>query len=374
MVVGAGPAGLAAGAALRVAGVEATLLDRAPDVGASWRGRYDRLRLNTSRHLSRLPGYPFSRSDDRWPSRDQVVRYLERFAAHHALEVAFETEVRRVDRLGARWVVRTTGGDVAGGSVVLATGQDRNPVVPAWPGRESFPGEIVHSGAYRNASPFRDRDVLVVGAGDSAADIAVDLAEGGARSVWMSVRTPSHVIPRSTMGVPTDVTASMIHRLPPRLVDPMIGTVARMRVGDLSRYGMPRPTQGLYSRFLEHRRAPIIDPGDFVRALRSGRVQVVPAVERFDGRAVRLASGRTVEVDAVVAATGYRPGLEQLVGHLGVLAADGYPAVHAPDAHPNAPGLYFLGFRYPFSGNFRQVRIDARKTARRIGRRVGGRS
>ncbi len=368
-MVGAGPAGLAAGAALRMHGIDAVLVDGSSAVGASWQGRYDRLRLNTSRRLSRLPGYGFARSDDRWPTRDQVVRYLERFARHHQLRVVLKTDVRRVDRGDeVGWIVRTSRGDVAAAWVVVATGHARTPVLPPWPGRDSFPGPVVHSSAYRNGAPYRGRNVLVAGAGDSAADIAVDLAEGDAAIVWLSVRTPTHVIPRSTLGVPTDVTASMIHRLPPRVVDPMIAAIARIRLGYLSRFGMPRPTQGLYARFLEHRRAPIIDPGDFVRALRSGRVRVVTGVERFEGGAVRLAGGEAVEPDAVVAATGYRPGLEDLVGHLGVLAGDGYPEAHAPSEHPSAPRLYFLGFRFPFSGNFRQVRIDARRMTRRIRR------
>jgi putative flavoprotein involved in K+ transport len=147
VVVGAGPAGLAAGAALRMAGIDALLIDEASAVGAAWRGRYDRLRVNTSRHLSRLPGYPFSRSDDRWPSRDQVVEYLERFAQHHGLEPALGVEVLRVDREDGPWSVRTSRGDVAAEFVIVATGHARESVVPAWPGRDSFPGQIAHSAA-----------------------------------------------------------------------------------------------------------------------------------------------------------------------------------------------------------------------------------
>lgn len=202
VVVGAGPAGLAAGAMLRRRGVDVLLIDRAEAVGDSWRQHYDRLHLHTVRWLSDLPGLPIPRSEGKWVSRDGVARYLEAYARHYRLPIRLRTEARRIERSNGSWSVLTTDGQLPADRVVVATGFNRTPWMPRWPGADTFTGDLVHSSAYRNPEPFRGRDVLVIGTGNSGAEIVVDLVEGGARSVSLSVRTPPNIIRATWRGSP----------------------------------------------------------------------------------------------------------------------------------------------------------------------------
>ncbi|MFD7864688.1 flavin-containing monooxygenase [Streptomyces sp. NPDC059783] len=368
-VIGGGPGGLAAAAALREQGVRAVVLEKAADVGASWRGHYDRLHLHTTRRWSALPGLAMPRRFGRWVSRDDVVRYLEKYVEHHGLEVVTGVEVSRVDRAddGSGWRLTATGGrELTGRAVVVATGFNHTPRIPDWPGRSGFTGELVHASAYRNPAPYAGKDVLVVGVGNTGAEIAVDLVEGGAGRVRLAVRTAPHIVRRSTAGWPAQATGILVRRLPVRLVDRAGGLMARVAVPDLAEHGLPRPDTGLYSRVKEGA-IPVQDVG-LIDAVKGGLVQPVAAVASFDGDAVVLADGTRVTPDAVIAATGYLRALEPLVGHLGVLDDRGRPVVHDARTPKQAPGLYFTGFTNPISGMFREMALDARKIAHRLAR------
>ena len=377
VVVGAGPGGLAVAAALRSRGVDVLVLERTPSVGSSWRTHYDRLHLHTPRRWSGLPGYPIPRRFGRWVARDDVVRYLEGYAAHHRLRLRLGCAVTRIDRAGPvpdhatpapdRWVVHLEDGTtVAATHVVIATGYNHTPVVPALPGLDEFAGEVVLAKDYRNGRPYAGRDVLVVGAGNTGTEIATDLAEHGATRVWLAVRTPPHILARSRLGVPAQATGILVRRLPPRLVDRVAGALAVVQEADLTAYGMPRPPHDVYSRVLVGR-VPVQDVG-VVDAIRARWVEPVAAVESFDGEQVALVDGRRLRPDAVVLATGYRAGLEPLVGHLGVLRARGLPVVHGAQEPAGAEGLWFTGFRNPISGMLRELRIDATRIATAISR------
>lgn len=368
VVLGAGPAGLATAAELGRRGVDTLVLDRADAVGASWRGHYDRLRLHTVRWLSALPGLAMPKRYGAWVSREHVVEYLEDYARHHRLDLRLGTSVQGLRREGADWVVETADGDeVRAGAVVVATGYNHTPLLPDWPGRDAFAGELLHASTYRNGAPYAGREVLVVGAGNSGAEIAVDLVEHGARRVLLAVRTPPHLLLREVGGMPTTVVSVLTRYLPSALVDPVVGLVQRLTVGDLTRYGLPRPTKGVYRRVREEGQIPILDVG-LIDALRAGTVEVVAGVEALDGADVVLSDGARVRPDVVVAATGYRRGLDGLVGNLGVLKDDGTPAVHGARTAPTAPGLHFIGYTNPISGMFRELRLDARRIARAVGR------
>ncbi|GGO82481.1 flavin-containing monooxygenase [Wenjunlia tyrosinilytica] len=374
-VVGAGPGGLAAAAALRARGVPASVLERSEAVAAAWRGHYDRLHLHTTRRLSGLPGLAIPRAYGRWVGRDDVIRYLEAYTAHHRLEVRTGTEVERVDRScgddGVRWALRTTGGEeLRARAVVVATGHNHTPHLPPWPGRDSFTGRLLHASAYRCPAPFTGLDVLVVGVGNTGAEIAVDLADGGARRVRLAVRTPPHIVRRDTLGWPAQATGVLVRHLPPAAVDRAAGVLARLSVPDLSQYGLPRPQDGPYTRLLRDGAIPVQDVG-LIDAVRAGRVEPVAAVEGFEDAEVRLADGSTLMPDVVIAATGYRRGLEKMVGHLGVLDGRGRPKAHG--ATTPTPGLYFTGYTNPISGMFREMAIDARRIAKAVRREGPGR-
>ncbi|MGW4201707.1 flavin-containing monooxygenase [Streptomyces sp. NPDC004726] len=369
-VIGGGPGGLAAAAALRNKGVRAVVLEKSEAAGDSWRRHYDRLHLHTTRRLSGLPGLPMPRAFGRWVSRDDVVRYLEKYAEFHELEIVTGVEVSRVEAAGPDWLLHATGGRrLTGRAVVVATGHNHTPRLPDWPGRDTYTGEVLHAAEYRDPSPYEGKDVLVVGVGNTGAEIAVDLAEGGAARVRLAVRTPPHIVRRSTVGWPAQRTGILVRRLPVWLVDRLAGVLSRVAVPDLTAHGLPRPDKGLYSRARQGA-IPVQDVG-LIDAVRTGRVEPVAALASFDADKAVLADGTRVSPDAVIAATGYRRGLEGMIGHLGVLDARGKPLVHGGRTPKQAPGLYFTGFTNPVSGMFREMAIDARKIAKALGSATG---
>jgi putative flavoprotein involved in K+ transport len=364
VVIGAGSAGLASAAMLRRAGEPVTVLERSV-IAAAWRGRYDRLHLHTVRWLSALPGYRIPRSSGKWPPRDRVVEYLERYAQRHGVEVREGVEVQALERGGAAWRLTTSDGALAAERVVVATGHSNVPYLPSWPG--AFDGDVVHSSAYRNAAPFGGKRVVVVGAGNSGAEIAVDLVEGGAAEVLLSVRTPPSIVRRDTLGFPSQVLGIATQHLPATAVDWIARTIRRLAIPDLEPYGLPAPAHP-YLDFQRRHAIPILDVG-IVDAVRSGRVKVVAPIAALDGPGVVLEDGTPVRADAVLAATGFRTGLEPLVGDLGVLDEAGEPLVHGPNEHPNAPGLHFVGYRIVLGGGLRAAGIDAKRLAKAVASR-----
>jgi putative flavoprotein involved in K+ transport len=357
VIVGAGPAGLATAALLRREGREPVVLEAGPGPGTAWRERYDRLHLHTPRLLSGLPGQRIPRRYGRWVARDDLVAYFNDYATAHGIDVRAGV---RVDRIDPSWTLETSAGPMEAETVVVATGYNGAPFVPDWPGRNGFTGELIHSSQYRNPAPFRGRDVLVVGAGNSGAEIATDLADGGASRSRISVRTPPQIVRRATAGVPAQLLGMAIRKLPPHWVDPITLTQRRLSIPDLAAQGLPRPEHGVRTSFLATGTVPILDVG-IVDAVRRGRVEVVAAVEGFERGEVLLADGSRIAPDAVIAATGFRSGLEPLVGHLDVLDARGLPV--KTDGEPVLPGLWFVGFVPTLGGQLREGGIAARKVA-----------
>jgi putative flavoprotein involved in K+ transport len=365
-VIGAGPAGLAVAAMLRRRGIASIVLERSDDVGSSWRRHYDRLHLHTVRWLSHLPGYRIPRAEGPWVSRAGVVRYLEEYARRHRLDIRTGTPIVRIERAEAGWLLRSPAGDVEAPAVVVATGYNHTPLLPEWPGRDAYAGELIHARHYRNGSAYEGRDVLVVGAGNTGAEIAVDLVEHAAARVRLAVRRPPYVLRRSPLGIPSQLTGVLMRRVPTPIADAMAEPVRKASVPNLTHKGLADPGRGLFTR-ANRGEIPVLDVG-LVDAIQHDRVEPVAAVTGFDGPKVLLADGATIAPDVVIAATGYAQGLESLVGHLGVLDAAGRPVVHGPHTHPDSPSLYFIGFSNPISGMFREIGFDARRIAAAVRR------
>jgi len=362
VIVGAGPAGLATSACLARAGVEHVLVERAPQVGASWRGHYDRLHLHTPKSISGLPHLPFPRAAPKYPSRDDVVAYLERYVTELGLRPQLGEAVAAIARDGDGWVVRTTRARYRCGHVVVATGLARIPQLPDWPGRQAYGGQVMHSASYRNGGPWRDRRVLVIGIGNSGGEIAVDLLEHGAAPT-LSVRGPINVIPRDVLGIPILAVGAFLRALPPRLGDLLGRPLIRLGLGDVEALGLHRLPYGALTQVDGHGRVPLIDFGTIAQ-IRAGRIAVRPGIERFTADGVRFADGREEPFDAVIAATGYGPGLDETLGELGVACAPTGLGAHGEATV--RPGLHLVGFRISTRGMLNQIRREAIETARTI--------
>jgi len=338
------------------------VLDRADQVAASWRSRYDRLRLNTSRQLSHLPGRRFPKGTPLFPSRDQYVAYLQEQAA--ALDVRLRTAAQRIDQAEQGWVVHTSSGDYQAAQVVLATGFENQPYIPDWLGRDKYEGPIVHSSAYRNPTPYEGKSALVVGPGCSGMEIAYDLASGGASRVWLAVRTPPNILLRQSPGpVPGDWLGVPLLHAPRRFADWFTRLGQRSDLGDLSPYGLPFPDEGVFARLDRLGVEPTIVDREVIEAVKERRIEVVAGVESLDDSGVELADGSRLEPEAIVCATGYRRHLEPLVGHLGVLDPAGRP--RSTGTEPAAPGLWFVGF-VPRPAALGAMGKEGKRVARRI--------
>lgn len=367
LIIGAGPAGLATARQLARQGFGVMVIDTADRVGSSWSRHYDRLRLHTARLLSSLPGSPIPASNGQWVAREDFLRYLGDYATKNKLDVRLGVTATTVVQDGPGWAVATTEGTIRARIVVVATGYNHTPFTPDWSGVDSFDGRIIHSSEYRNPDQLDGGTVLVVGTGNSGAEIAADLAEAG-RTVLLAARTTPNIVPRAVAGVPNQFLVLSISPLPRAARDVISGVVQRLVIGDLGRFGIGRAPRGIVTQLERDDVVPTIDVG-LIAALRAGTVSVVASIDRFVDGAVRLSDGRTIAPDTIVAATGYRRGLESLVGGLNVLLENGRPLVNAADQVDAAPGLYFIGYSNPITGNIRQLAIDAGRIARHAKRR-----
>ena len=308
-VVGAGPAGLALARAFRAEGLPVTVVERHAEVGGIWEPDnpgtplYDSAHFISSRTQSAYPGFPMPDDWPDYPSRRQILSYLQAFADTYGLRevVRTGTSVEAAVFDGAGWDVTTR--DVGTGEtaterfdhLVAANGTQWEPAVPDVPG--TFDGEMLHAQSYWSPRLFDGRRVLVVGAGNSGVDIACDAARN-ASATFLSLRRGYHVVPKHLLGKPVDVIAAAGPLLPARLEQAVLGRLLRTLNGSPESYGLPTPDH----RLLETH--PIIN-SEILGHLTHGRVAVRGDVAAWDGDGVRFRDGTREQVDVVVLATGY---------------------------------------------------------------------
>lgn len=363
IIVGGGAAGLSTAGALRRRGIDAVVLEQDSELGGTWARRYDRLRLHTIRHFSGLAHWPIPRHYPTYLSRDEVVEYLRDYARGLDLRVETRASVRSVhpDRKGGGWTVETADGRAMRSCVVVvATGQYRRPRLPLWPGRDRYTGSLVHSVEYRNAEPYVGRRVLVIGAGNSGAEIATDLAGHGAATVAISVRTPPAIVPRDPYGLPAQPTSILLSAMPAAIADRFGALTSRLAFGDLSRFGLPTGAFRSYAS----RKVPLLDVG-FVAALRRGLVRVEPAVVSLTRTGAVFADGSRATFDAIIAATGFTAGVDSILDAPDLLDEEGRP--RAASGEPTAlPGLYFVGFTDSLRGHLLEAKAASLRLARNV--------
>lgn len=362
VVVGGGAAGLSAASALKRRGIESVVLEQ-DRVGGSWARRYDRLHLHTVRGFSGLAYYGIPRRYPAYLSRDQFVAYLKEYAQHFKLQVATGCEVRRIARHpeNSHWLVTTAKGDTWKSSVVvIATGQYRVPVIPRWQGADVYRGELIHSARYLRPTSFAGKRVLVVGAGNSGAEIATDVAENGAAFTAISIRTAPPIVPRDPFGMPVQRTGILLSFLPTFVADRMARLTSRLVLGDLARHRIPRPQWGPFSS----KRVPLIDVG-FVEAVKRGAVKIRPALERLTETCAVFADGSAEQFDVIIAATGFSTGLADLLEGEGVLDETGEP-IGTSGVPTSRPGLYFIGFTHSLRGHLFESKLASKRLARNV--------
>jgi cation diffusion facilitator CzcD-associated flavoprotein CzcO len=360
VIIGASAAGLACARCLEEAGLGATILEQHPHVGHAWRNHYDRLHLHTPRSRSGLPFMRMPASYPRYPSRQQVVDYLDLYAGALRGQPLFNQEVRSVTRDADQWIVATADKDYTANNVIIATGNARKPLRPQWRGMDTYRGSIIHTSQYRNGLRYGGKRVLVVGFGNSAAEIALCLHEHGALPT-LSVRGAVNVIPRDILGIPVLALGLLQSVLPSAVADAVNAPLMRLLVGDITRYGLRQLPYGATTQIREHQQIPVLDIGTMV-LIKRGAVTVHPGIAEFTETGTVFDDGTSADFDAVILGTGYRPAVNDILkGVEGVFDDWGTPI--ASGQHTAAAGLYFCGFRVVPGGSLREIGIEARRIA-----------
>ncbi|WP_239090084.1 flavin-containing monooxygenase [Sphaerimonospora thailandensis] len=335
VIVGGGQSGLAAAHAALRAGWRPLVLEASDRAVGSWPHYYDSLRLFSPARYSSLPGLAFGGDGERYPRRDEVVDYLERYAAGlvgHGAEIRTGARVTAVEASDAGgFSVRLDSGEVMSARIIIAaSGSFARPHRPALPGLDGFTGQVLHAAGYRSPASLSGQRIVVVGAGNSAIQIAYELSAHA--RVTVASRAPIRFVAQRPLGRDLHfwLHLTRFDRLPLHRAD--------------------RPLT-----------APVLDEGRYRQALLQGRFDRRPMFIRLDGDHAEWADGQRERIDAVLLATGYRPNLDYLAG-LGALAADGRPSQRGGVSRTHA-GLGYLGLewqRTPSSNTLRGVGADAR--------------
>jgi putative flavoprotein involved in K+ transport len=338
LVIGGGQAGLAAGYHLLRAGLSFAILESAEAVGGSWRDYYDSLRLFSPAGRSSLPGMPFPAKAQHYPARDEVVAYLRQYARHFELLIITNAQVARVERAAHGFHVSTVDGQTyQSRGLIAATGAFHRRYMPQLPGQDIFTGQMLHAATYRNPAPFVAQRVVVVGAGNSAIQIGVELTNTA--QVTLATREPIRFRRQKLLGRDIHHWAWLLglDRLPVNLF-----------AGQAAGTG-------------------VLDTGVYQAAIAAGRPDRRPMFTHFTPTGVVWADGTEETIDTVIYATGYRPNLDYLAD-LGALNVDGQP-LHQRGISITVPRLAYVGLSNQWtyaSATLRGVGPDAAYVVRQL--------
>ncbi|WP_262927193.1 ArsO family NAD(P)H-dependent flavin-containing monooxygenase [Phytohalomonas tamaricis] len=313
VIVGGGQAGLACGYFMRRTGLNYVILDGEEAPGGAWRHGWDSLRLFSPAKWSSLPGWPMPPCDEQWPPRDHIINYLAAYEQRYRLPLRRPVEVSAVTQGPHGLCVHTDRGDIHARAVISATGTWRHPLMPAYPGRETFTGHQLHSGDYHTAEPFRDQRVLIVGGGNSGAQVLAEVSTV-AETTWVTLEPPRFL--------PDDVDGRVLfERATEKWKAHQEGRRLDTDDGDLGDIVMVPPLK-------EARERGVLDS--------------VRPFARFTTNGVVWQNGEESAVDTVIWCTGFGPALDHLVP-LDVLEDDGRVVLKGTRAK-KAPRLWLVGY------------------------------
>ncbi|MBO9203863.1 MULTISPECIES: flavin-containing monooxygenase [Niastella] len=366
LIVGAGISGLATAACLKRQGIEYVAIEKHAQVASAWHNHYHRLHLHTNKRISQLPYRKFGKNIPRYPSRQQVIDYLNDYQQTFNIQPVFNTIATAIKKEGDYWLTQTTNGNFQSEFLVMATGPYGKPKPFVLQGMETFPGKILHSAAYKTGKDFVGQKVLVIGFGNSACEIAIDLFEQGATPV-MAVRSAVNIVPRDVLGIPILELSLILNFLPPRIADLLSAPLANILIGDLTSLGLKRKPYGPLEQIQREGKAPVLDIGT-IRLIRKGQIKIVGDLDRIDGKLVHFKEGTTQPFDAIIACIGYSR------DEIKIIETDSnrfddlrVSAIH--QQYFGKDGLYFCGYYVSPTGQIREISGDARKIAKDISRR-----
>ena len=366
LIIGASISGLATAAALKKQQVDYIIIEKQYQSATPWRNHYERLHLHTSKRFSNLPYKKFDRKIPRYPSRQQVLDYLEDYQKIFDINPDFNTEATAVYKNGANWIIETNHGVFQSKYLVMATGAYGKPKPVQFRGMETFEGKILHSYAYKTGKDFKGKKVLVVGFGNSACEIAIDLFEQAALPS-MSVRSAVNVIPRDIFGIPVLELSLVLSRLPPRLADLISAPIVNLIIGNLTKLGLKRKPYGALEEIQKEGNVPLLDIGT-IRHIRQGHIKIYGDIDFIDGRTIQFKDGKREEFDAIVAGIGYFRDYADFVKVDKSRFLD-LNSNTAKQKYFGKDGLYFCGYWVSPTGQIREIAGDAKRIAKDIARR-----
>jgi len=341
LIIGAGPAGLAVAGRLSKLNIPYEIIEMTDNVASTWRNHYDRLHLHTAKDLSHLPHLKFPKEYPIYVSKNDVVSYMENYAEHFNIKPHFREKATSIKNENGTWITTTASDKVwQSDSIIIGTGSNRVQNSPSWPGLDNFKGIIQHSKDYRNGKEYKDKNVLIIGMGNTGAELAIDLNENGAKT-YISVRGPVNIVIRDFNGKPTQYTAIKLQKLPPWLNDFIANTVQKLTIGDLSKYGIQNLKMSPSAQLRELGKTPIIDLGT-IDLIKKGEVNIKPGIQNFTQNGVVFENGEKQEFDAVILATGYKPEVEDFLESTEHI----FNSLNLPKSPiiEQNKGLYFIGF------------------------------
>jgi cation diffusion facilitator CzcD-associated flavoprotein CzcO len=363
LIVGAGISGLATAACLRRRGVEYVIIEKHARAASAWHNHYHRLHLHTNKRISQLPYKKFGKNIPRYPSRQQVLDYLNDYQQAFNIQPVFNTIATSIKKEDGYWITQTTNGIFKSKFLVMATGPFGKPKPVVIQGMETFPGRIVHSAAYKTGKDFAGQKVLVIGFGNSACEIAIDLFEQGA-TPFMSVRSAVNIVPRDVLGIPVLGLSLLLNRLPPRIADLLSAPLANIIIGDITRLGLKRKPYGPLEQVRREGKSPILDIGT-IQMIRKGRIKIVGDIDFIEGNMVHFKQGETQPFDAIVACIGYTQDEIKIIEVAGDRFEDLRVSANRQQ-YFGRDGLYFCGYYISPTGQIREINADARKIVKDI--------
>lgn len=366
LIIGASFSGLASAACLQKQGIDYIIIEKTNVIGTPWRNHYHRLHLHTNKRISNLPFKKFEKVIPRYPSRGQVVDYLDTYQQQFNINPIFNTQASLITRRADHWVTQTNNGEFRSKYLIVATGPFNKPKPVHFKGIQTFPGKIMHSYEYKTGKDFAGQNVLVIGFGNSACEIAIDLYEQGAKPS-MSVRSPVNVIPRDILGLPILELSLLMHRMPPRFADRINAPLLRLVIGDITKLGLQKMNYGPFEQINKDGNVPVLDIGT-IKHIRKRHIRIYNNIDYIEGKTVHFVDGKKGDFDAIVAAIGYYRDYGEIID-VDTSRFDDLRLPVRKQKFFGKDGLYFCGFWIAPTGQIREIGLDAQMIAKDIAKK-----